>query len=126
MGRGYDDGWVSKNFREAEFACPCCGKYTHNVRLIMSLEKLRRLCGHRPVRVNSGTRCAEWNKAVGGASGSKHLTGEAADVVVQGIVPEHVAFLCKEVVAFDHGGIGIYDTFTHLDCRHSGPARWNG
>ena len=33
-----------------------------------------------PVRVNSGYRCSRLNAAVGGASGSQHLLGEAADL----------------------------------------------
>lgn len=35
-----------------------------------------------PIIVNSGYRCHELNKAVGGASNSQHLKGEAADITV--------------------------------------------
>ncbi len=33
-----------------------------------------------PIRVNSGFRCIELNKAVGGAKNSQHTKGEAADI----------------------------------------------
>ena len=35
-----------------------------------------------PIRVNSGYRCPELNKAVGGTPSSQHQHGEAADITV--------------------------------------------
>ena len=50
--------------------------------LIMEvLDPLREWYG-RPIYVNSGYRCEELNKAVGGARNSFHLTGCAADIDV--------------------------------------------
>lgn len=43
------------------------------------LDPLRDKFG-RPIMVNSGFRCTALNKAVGGASTSQHMTGEAADI----------------------------------------------
>lgn len=43
------------------------------------LDKARDAWG-KPIKVNSGYRCPELNKAVGGVSNSQHLTGEAADI----------------------------------------------
>lgn len=43
------------------------------------LDKVRALWG-KPIGVNSGYRCYELNKAVGGAKNSQHLRGEAADI----------------------------------------------
>lgn len=34
----------------------------------------------KPITVNSGYRCPELNKAVGGAATSQHVKGEAADI----------------------------------------------
>ena len=124
--RQFDDGWVSRNFREHELACPCCGKYIHNQRLILSLEKLRRLAGNVPVSITSGTRCRDYNDSVGGVDQSRHLTGEAADVVVQGLHPEEIHTLISAIEPFSHGGVGTYSSFTHLDVRYGGPARWHG
>lgn len=123
-----DEGWVSAHFRENELACPCCGRYLHNVTLLCALEKLRSILGDRPIHVLSGTRCPQRNAEVGGVPKSKHLYGQAVDVVVRGMLPDEVAQAAEEVEAFSHGGIGVYALkgFTHLDARPDGPARWRG
>jgi hypothetical protein len=38
-----------------------------------------------PVFINSGYRCPDLNKAVGGASASQHCLGQAADIEVPGV-----------------------------------------
>ena len=52
-------------------------------------ERMRKLCAHvlEPVRrrfgvtrITSGYRCERLNRAVGGANGSQHTKGEAADI----------------------------------------------
>ena len=43
------------------------------------LDPLREAWG-RPIYVNSGYRCAELNKAVGGSETSHHMRGMAADI----------------------------------------------
>lgn len=43
------------------------------------LDPLRQAWG-KPIHVNSGYRCPELNKAVGGVPASQHLLGEAADI----------------------------------------------
>ncbi|MGN1237556.1 MAG: D-Ala-D-Ala carboxypeptidase family metallohydrolase [Muribaculaceae bacterium] len=43
------------------------------------LDPLREAWG-KPITVNSGYRCAELNRKVGGAEQSQHLRGEAADI----------------------------------------------
>lgn len=43
------------------------------------LDPLRDAWG-KPITVNSGYRCAELNRKVGGAEQSQHLRGEAADI----------------------------------------------
>lgn len=49
------------------------------------LDPLRRAWG-KPIYVNSGYRCAALNKAVGGAAGSLHMQGRAADITAGGSV----------------------------------------
>ncbi|MEU3224234.1 M15 family metallopeptidase [Streptomyces sp. NPDC006976] len=44
------------------------------------LEALRHALGDRPINVNSGFRSASCNSAVGGASNSRHMYGDAADL----------------------------------------------
>lgn len=43
------------------------------------LDPLREAWGH-PLRVTSGYRCPQLNKAVGGVPRSQHMLGQAADV----------------------------------------------
>lgn len=43
------------------------------------LDPVREIWG-APITVNSGYRSPELNKAVGGAAGSQHMRGEAADI----------------------------------------------
>ena len=45
------------------------------------LEPLRLLL-NAPIHVNSGYRCPRVNQLIGGATGSQHLVGQAADIVV--------------------------------------------
>jgi len=46
---------------------------------------------NREIRISSGFRSAAVNKAAGGTSTSRHLTGEALDIQVAGMKPEAVA-----------------------------------
>jgi uncharacterized protein YcbK (DUF882 family) len=74
--------------------------------------------------VTSGYRCANCNKAVGGAENSYHLFGMAADIWVEGISPRQLAEVAENI-GFD--GIGIYPDqgFVHVDVRGY-RARWEG
>ncbi len=51
------------------------------------LDPLREAFG-KPIVVNSGYRCEKLNKAVGGAAGSQHLYGQAADIEAYSRRPE--------------------------------------
>lgn len=48
----------------------------------MVLEPLRRLYG-KPIKINSGYRCPQLNKLVGGVTNSWHLEGNAADIHIE-------------------------------------------
>ncbi len=124
--RRRSQGWLSEHFRSHEFACHCCGTTAVRRRLIDALERLRIKCGNQPITVTSGYRCLSWNKIVGGVPKSRHCAGEAADIVVAGMLPVEVAQVAERIEPFSHGGIGIYTDqgFVHLDVRHGGPARW--
>ena len=114
-------GNLSEHFDREEFICSCgeCGQDTVDVRLVILLEQIR-VHFDRPVRINSGNRCKAHNKAVGGSINSQHLLSKAADITVDGTPPSLVAELAHNIGA---GGVGKYETFTHLDSR-TGIARW--
>ena len=69
--------------------------------LAAGLEQIRSLLGY-PIHVNSGFRCVELNKAVGGVPDSAHVSGFAADIVCpQFGTPEQI------VLAIQKAGIPI-------------------
>ena len=106
---------LSVHFNSDEFQCKC-GKQHSNViskELVNKLEKLRILYG-KIIVVNSGYRCQEHNKAIGGASRSQHMLGNAADIVINPSNPENPDMVA--VNAASQGlRVGLYDTFTHCD-----------
>ena len=106
---------LSANFTVKEFECKCgkCKTTLIDSKLVTYLQLIRNHFG-KPVNINSAYRCADHNKAVGGASKSKHTLGQAADIVVQGVEPKEVA---KYAESIGIKGIGLYDTFTHVDTR---------
>jgi uncharacterized protein YcbK (DUF882 family) len=79
--------------------------------LLIGLQALRDLV-NKPIRINSGFRSPEHNKAIGGASNSLHTLGLAADVVVEGVTPIHIASIARDL---GFGGVKAYPTFTHVD-----------
>lgn len=106
---------VSSNFTLKEIACKCgCGYAKVNDVLVHRLERLRALAGHNPIVVNSWCRCEKHNRAVGGAPGSQHMYGTAADIRVLGFTPAQIAALAERA-GFE--GIGVYSSFTHVDIR---------
>ncbi len=112
----------SKYFNRSEFACQCgCGFNTIDYAVVDALEVIREHFD-QPVTVTSGCRCKSHNKAVGGSTGSQHLQGRAADIIVKGVPARLVQELAENIGV---SGLGSYDTFTHIDSRN-GRSRWSG
>ena len=63
--------------------------------------------------VNSGHRNKEYNKSVGGAKKSIHMSGYAIDIKVS-VSKRSKTFVAAQYAGFT--GIGIYSSFMHLDC----------
>jgi uncharacterized protein YcbK (DUF882 family) len=82
--------------------------------LALRLEAVRTQLGNLAIRITSGWRDPITNSRVGGATRSRHLTGEAADIVVDGLTPEAVQVKLNFTWL---GGLGYGSTFTHLDIR---------
>lgn len=66
----------------------------------------------KPIIINSGYRCPKLNKAVGGASTSAHLTGEAADIEIIGMNNYQLACWIRDHMKFDQL---ILEYATNLD-----------
>jgi uncharacterized protein YcbK (DUF882 family) len=113
---------ISEHFSRSEFACNCgCGFDTVDTDTLSILEAVRTHFG-KPVIINSGCRCPDYNRRVGGAPNSQHTFGRAADIRVVGVEPDAVYdWLAAN---FPSASLGRYSTFTHVDTRSNGPARW--
>lgn len=115
---------ISPDFQRHEFACRCgCGFDTIDARTLEIVQAVRDHFGV-PVTINSGCRCSSHNREIGGATHSQHLVGRAADIVVDGVAPDTVHTWIES--HFPAASLGRYATFTHVDTRTDGPARWNG
>ena len=65
-------------------------------RLAAGMEKVRAICGGRPIRITSGYRNPRVNRAVGGVPTSAHAKGDAADFEVEGLSPMAAARLVRD------------------------------
>ena len=121
---------LTKNFNLSEFECNCgCIMpefVKENVKVLAdNLQVLRDKVG--PLRLTNAYRCPSHNSEVGGAKNSQHLLGKAGDVKSKSLEPSEIACITEdlmdsgEIVA---GGVGRYNTFTHIDTRGI-TARWN-
>lgn len=112
---------VSEHFVSTEFDCHgrgCCSQTVVNEKLIEYLEKIRNHF-NAPITITSPYRCPTHNSRIGGATGSRHSKGDAADIVVKGVAPREVAKYAESIGIM---GIGLYETssdghFVHIDTR---------
>lgn len=115
---------LSEHFNSNEFDCKCnrpdCKVTLVDEEHIQNLEALREQCGGRSITVLSGYRCYGHNASIGGAKQSRHMVGDASDIRVSGFTPDVVA---DNAEGFQ--GLGRYNTFTHVDNRPQGKARWD-
>lgn len=92
-------------------------------KIAKGLEDIRSHLSGRAIRITSGYRPPAVNKAVGGVSNSRHIIGDAADIIVAGVPPLD-AYKLIEGFWGKRGGAGWSSQFTHLDCRGGYAPRW--
>lgn len=92
------------------------------IAIAKKLEDVRKLLGNRPITITSWYRPPHVNRAVGGASRSKHLGGGAVDIIVHGLSARKVQETLRSSWT---GGIGLANTFTHLDLGPKRSWRYN-
>lgn len=116
-------GDLSQHFSRSEFRCHGFGHPGHqdhdtpvDAGLVQLLELIRKEHG-LPIEIVSGHRCRWWNRKQGGAGGSEHIAGRAADIR-------------SGIIRFDRanelGAMGIGTKagwVTHVD-RRQRKARW--
>lgn len=108
MGTGYN---LSRNFKltEAQSKCGCDLIIVHPSTIILA-QTLRDKLGR--IKINSWYRSVEHNEKIGGVENSKHTLGMALDVVPLQASLEDVLNIANTLAI---GGIGIYESFIHLD-----------
>ena len=83
------------------------------------LQPLRDAWG-KPLHINSGYRCPELNREVGGKPTSQHLSGQAADVACD--KPVELARLAA-AMCLPYDQMIIYPTFVHFSHKLKGQQR---
>jgi uncharacterized protein YcbK (DUF882 family) len=106
-----------------KFQCRCntCPHREPTPELQHMIDKVEDYFG-RDIQITSGVRCDEHNRAIGGSSGSRHVSGEAVDFFIKGAALVDIYnYLDK---TFPQSGLGIYKTHIHMDSRPY-KARWD-
>ena len=116
---------LSKHLRLHEFACTDGSKPVFlSQSLVDLLENVRTHYG-KPVHINSGYRTVSYNAGLKNSSPkSQHCNGLACDFWVEGVAPAEVYEYCESLLR-NHGGLGLYDSFVHMDVR-AAKSRWRG
>ena len=91
--------------------------------LVRTLKAIERHYG-RPVVVTSGYRSPKHNRRVGGASGSRHTSCEAADVQIEGVSKWQLAKYLRSMPG--RGGVGTYchTESVHIDIGNTRDWNW--
>lgn len=112
--------WTWKNFRPRELACKGTGRIRLQRKALDALQSLRDEMG-KPLLIASAYRSPEHNVAVKGSPTSRHMQGDAFDVVMVGHDPATFEEAARRA---GFRGFGYYPTsnppFMHIDM---GPAR---
>lgn len=135
-------GTISRNFSWSEFeatshAAELARKGVRNVipsfevrdsvlALVRSVLQPLRDVYQKPMEVNSGYRCPELNRIVGGAATSQHVKGEAADIKTGSQTESwRLARLAKTTpeIFREVDQMILYPTFVHLSHRRVGSQR---
>ena len=125
---------LTKNFNKTEFDCKCGCKMPEevlsNAKLLAIQLQLIRDYFNAPIRINSAYRCPDHNHTIGAVYNSQHIKGKASDITIKGYTPSEVSFGIEKMLLDDCienfyiGGLGSYNTFTHVDIRNK-KARWD-
>lgn len=115
---------LTENFSSSEMDCKCtnasCKTTLIDLKHMEILQAMRNVFG--PLKITSGFRCKEHNKAVGGSKNSQHLLGVATDIKVTTKLPQEAFAMLADNL---FNAVGRYSTFTHVDSREGKKASWD-
>ena len=108
---------ITPHFKVREFACSDGSDVVFVATSLVDILEAIRVHFGRPVTVTSGYRTVSYNASIKNSSKkSQHCNGLAADIQVEGHTPVEVYNYACSLLG-DHGGVGIYNTFVHVDVR---------
>ena len=108
---------ITPHFKVREFACSDGSDVVFVAPSLVDILEAIRVHFGRPVKVTSGYRTVSYNASIKNSSKkSQHCNGLAADIQVEGHTPLEVYNYACSLLG-DHGGVGIYNTFVHVDVR---------
>lgn len=103
-------------------AVPDATQLANLYRVAAALERVRVICGDRPIVIHSGLRTPEYNKKTGGAQKSAHLEGLAVDFHVVGMSCDDVRAELLAYLGMEGWRVEINPgaNWVHLDLREPG------
>ncbi len=118
------DKYLTPNFRVREFRSKDgANEIKIDMELVRKLQVIRDWAG-APINIESGYRTQAHNAAVGGATGSKHLEGMAADIVCSSKSPLEIARKAESLgmwgIKCDACDDDDHTHYTHIDTREEG------
>ena len=108
---------LTQHFQSDEFWCSCgCGKEGPNGNhisqsLVLKLEIVRTAI-NKPMKINSGIRCLEYNRSIKSSDTSSHIKCVAADISCTQMSDRHL-LMSHLPKLFER--IGIHKDFIHVD-----------
>lgn len=104
------------DFKIEDFTCKCgCGANGMQEEFLERLQEFRTEM-QIPFVIDSGFRCASWNKKCGGKPDSMHLVGRAADISTKVMNGRDLhRFLWEAFARFN--GVGVAKRYIHVDNR---------
>lgn len=112
---------ISEHFYESEVRCSCgCGKVIINYKLLYMLE-IARIESDTPFKITSWVRCKDYNKKIGGVTGSAHVSGKAVDIGFENEYQKYLILATLQWAGFRRVGISDKDNFIHVDVDDSKP-----
>ena len=110
-----------KYFELEEFNCSHCGENHMDFGFLERLDTLRDKCGFAFV-ITSGYRCPEHPSEAAKERPGTHTQGIAADIKVDSGVQRHR--IVDEALKMGFRGVGVANSFVHVDDRRTYPVMW--
>lgn len=104
--------------KPSETSCRCHCGFDITDKTRAKFDKIRMLYGS-PLTVSGPARCAKHNAQEGGAPDSRHVSGDALDILIAGKSMYDIVRLASIAVSVGAKGIGVSSMFMHIDFRPS-------